>query len=70
MSTTAVNLDDKVTLSVEETAEALGVSYSLAYRRIKAGDIPSRRVGHRIVVPVSRFKKWLAEETPQQQGTA
>jgi excisionase family DNA binding protein len=39
-------------MSVEEASEVLGISRSLAYELVRRGDIPSLRLGRRLVVPV------------------
>jgi excisionase family DNA binding protein len=43
---------ERLTMSVEEASEALGISRSLAYELARRGQIPSLRLGRRIVVPV------------------
>jgi excisionase family DNA binding protein len=42
----------RLTMSVEEASAALGISRSLAYELVRRGEIPSLRLGRRIVVPV------------------
>jgi excisionase family DNA binding protein len=42
----------RLTMTVEEASEALGISRSLAYELVRQGEIPSLRLGRRIVVPV------------------
>jgi excisionase family DNA binding protein len=42
----------KATLTVEETASVLKVGRSAAYEAVRAGSIPSVRIGRRVVVPV------------------
>lgn len=39
------------TMTVTETAEMLGISRSSAYECVRAGSIPSIRLGRRIVIP-------------------
>lgn len=43
--------DQHLTLSVEEAARMLGISRGLAYTLVNRGEIPSVRLGRRIVVP-------------------
>jgi excisionase family DNA binding protein len=43
---------ERQTYSVEEAAQILGISRSLAYECVKTGEIPSVRFGSRIVIPV------------------
>ena len=42
----------RLTMSVEEASEALGISRSLTYELVRRGELPSLRLGRRIVVPV------------------
>lgn len=46
---------EKLALTVQETATVLGVSRSLVYRMIEAGEIPSLRLSSRILVPRKRL---------------
>lgn len=41
---------ERLVLSVTEAAEVLGISRSLAYQLVARGELPSRRLGGRIVV--------------------
>ena len=42
---------ERLTVSVEEAAALLGISRGLAYELVAKGDLPSLRLGRRIVVP-------------------
>jgi len=53
--------DQRLTLSVEETARLLGIGRNLCYDRIKAGEIPSLKIGRRLLVPKTALEKLLAE---------
>jgi excisionase family DNA binding protein len=44
-------VDEPLALSVEEAARLLGVSRTLAYESVARGELPSVRLGKRIVVP-------------------
>jgi excisionase family DNA binding protein len=46
---------ERLTLTVDEAAELLGVSRSTAYSLVRQGELPSLRLGRRIVVPVRRL---------------
>ena len=41
----------RLVLTVTETADALGISRALAYELVRRGELPSIRLGRRIVVP-------------------
>ena len=42
---------DRLTMTVEETAVALGISRNLAYEAVRGGRIPAIRIGRRLLVP-------------------
>ena len=39
------------TLTIEEAAELLGISRSLAYEAARSGELPTLKLGRRILVP-------------------
>jgi excisionase family DNA binding protein len=43
--------DGRLVLTVAEAAELLGISRALAYELVARGELPSIRLGRRIVVP-------------------
>lgn len=51
----------RLTYTVEEAAELLGISRSGAYEAVRAGVIPAERIGRRWVVPRGRLHAWLGE---------
>jgi excisionase family DNA binding protein len=54
---------ERAVYSVEEGAEKLGVNLKTAYEGSKAKQIPSIRIGRRILIPKIPFDKML-EGTP------
>lgn len=42
---------ERLTLSVEEAAQVLGISRALAYELVRRGDLPRLQLGRRVVVP-------------------
>jgi excisionase family DNA binding protein len=52
--------DEKLVLSVEEARRILGLSRGLTYEAIRNGEIPSIRIGHRILVPKAALERLLA----------
>ena len=56
-----MTLDDDLPpiLTVEQTAKVLGISRGLAFTAVRAGDIPSIRIGRRILVPRDRLRQKL-----------
>jgi excisionase family DNA binding protein len=51
---------DRATLTVDEVAEILGISRGSAYEGCRRGEIPSLRVGRRIVVPAHQLQAHLS----------
>lgn len=50
------------TRTVEEAAQILGIGRNQAYAAVRRGEIPSLRIGARILVPEAALNKML--ETP------
>lgn len=53
----------RVTYTVDEVADMLGVSRGSAYAAVRAGVVPGERIGRRWVVPHARFHSWLGESS-------
>jgi excisionase family DNA binding protein len=51
----------RLTCTIDEAAELLGVSRHLAYRAANAGDLPVIRVGRRMLVPRAALERLLTE---------
>ncbi len=49
----------KTTLNVDEVAVVVGIGRSAAYEAVRVGQIPSIRIGRRILVPVSALRALL-----------
>jgi excisionase family DNA binding protein len=47
------------TVTVEFTGEALGVSRASAYEAVRKGEIPSIKIGRRVVVPTAALRRLL-----------
>ena len=50
---------EKVAYNISEVAQMLGISETSAREGARRGEIPSKKVGHRVLVPVVAFNKWL-----------
>jgi excisionase family DNA binding protein len=57
MNTSAANrvTTTRLTVTVSEAAELLGISRALAYELVARQQIPAIRLGHRIVIPTNRL---------------
>ena len=49
----------RATLTVEQAANVLGISRGSAYEAIRRGEIPSIRLGRRILVPLPALERML-----------
>jgi excisionase family DNA binding protein len=52
--------------SVDDVASILGVSKEHVHRQIRAGLMPHKRVGRRVVVPCKLFDDWLNTSDEEQ----
>lgn len=55
-----MNPEKKKALTVLEAAELLGIGRSSAYEAARTGQIPTVRIGKRILVPVAALERLLA----------
>jgi excisionase family DNA binding protein len=51
---------NRLVYTVEEAATLLGISRSFAYEAVQNGQIPSMRIGRRILVPKAALERFLA----------
>ena len=49
----------RLTLTVEEVAATLGISRAFAYEVVRRGEIPSIRIGRRVLVPRAALERLL-----------
>ena len=62
-----IGLDDietRLTLSVEEVAALLGLGRTATYEAARRGEIPCRKLGRRVIVPVPALLEWLGVSAP------
>jgi excisionase family DNA binding protein len=57
-------------VSIEETAERLDLSVATVRRRVKAGDLPSKRIGHQYRIPGSALRPISDEEIAELAHSA
>ena len=58
--------DGPWTMTVEQAARCLGISRALAYESVRSGDIPSLRIGRRILVPIQALRRLLDSAGSQE----
>jgi excisionase family DNA binding protein len=49
----------KATITIEQTARLLGLGRTAAYDAARRGEVPTRRLGRRLLVPVPALLEWL-----------
>lgn len=54
---------EKLTYSIPEAAQVLGVSRPTAYALAKSKDFPILKIGKRKVVPVQELREWIKKNT-------
>ena len=54
---------NRLTLSVEEAGKMLGLSRGLMYEAVRTGQIPSIRVGRRILIPRLALQRLLQDDS-------
>lgn len=52
----------RATISVAECAQLLGVGKDNCYAAVRAGEIPSLRIGRRLVIPVAKLLALIGED--------
>lgn len=51
---------DRLGYSIEEFAERVGIGRTLAYQAALRGEIPTRRIGRRLIVPKAALDAWFS----------
>ena len=68
MNSEALQLANRLALTVPEAAKAVGVSDR--HLRSLLPEIPHTYLGGRIVIPVKAFEEWLSEQTKIEKARA
>jgi hypothetical protein len=55
---------NRLAISVSETADAMGISRFLVMELIRTGNLPCKRLGRRIIIPVEALDEWLKVAQP------
>ena len=56
---------EKKTVSTKEVAAILGIGRSLTLKLIATGEIPSIKLGRRVLVPVAALEKTIAAKSAE-----
>lgn len=57
-------------ISVERAAETLGFSRASAYRYVKTGELPSKKLGGRVFILTAGLRALLTPDTPTPEVAA
>ncbi len=63
---TPASAPERLTMTVEEAARLLGIGRTAAYQAVGNGDLPSVRIGGRILIPKAALDRWLSTPRPGQ----
>ena len=55
---------ERRTLTVEEAAKALGIGRSAGYAAARSGELPTVRIGRRLLVPRDALERMLTGDRP------
>ena len=61
---------EKETLTVKEVAEVLGIGRGLAYRMAQGGELPTLRLGRRLLIPRPALNRLLGAQTTETKELA
>lgn len=64
MALTLPDIRDRATITVAEAGEVLTLSRTSIYAAVKNGDVPTIRIGRRLVVPVPVLLRMLGDDGP------
>lgn len=53
---------EKKTYTIDEAAQVIGISRSLAYRLAKEGKLPVIQLATKRVIPIAALDRWLEEQ--------
>lgn len=65
-----MNNEERKVVSVAKAGEMLGIGQSLAYAAIHRGEIPSIRIGGRLLVPLAALEEMLSKTTATAEASA
>lgn len=56
-------LAGQATITIEQTARLLGLGRTAAYDAARRGQLPTRRLGRRLLVPIPALLEWLGAQS-------
>jgi excisionase family DNA binding protein len=61
---------ERMTMTVVEMANCLGIGRNAAYDLVKKGRVPSLKIGRQIRIPKKAFELWLTKETEKDKDVS
>jgi excisionase family DNA binding protein len=61
-------MNEPLTISVEDAARLLGISRGLAYEAARRGELPTIRLGRRLLVPRARLLELVGTPEMREAG--
>ena len=58
---------DRLSYSILEVAETLGISSRTVHSLIKRGELPHFRVGQRVLIPADGLREFIAQRTKSEK---
>jgi hypothetical protein len=65
---TLADIEHRATVSVEVAGKFLGVSRDSSYAAARTGELPTIRIGHRLLVPVPKLLAMVGHEPAAKQS--
>lgn len=57
-------MTNKIAYRIEEAAQILGIHPSTVYELVRAGTLPHKRLGRRIIIPARALEEWINTPEP------
>lgn len=57
---------DRMLLRTSEAMEALGIGRTKFYELIASGEIPTRRIGRAVRIPVDALRRWVEQNNERE----
>jgi excisionase family DNA binding protein len=61
-------MNEPLTMSVEAAGKLLGISRGLAYEAARRGELPTIKLGRRLLVPTARLLELVGVPAPREAG--
>lgn len=59
---------EKIILTADETAKLLGIGMNKMYELLVSGEVPSRRIGRKYLIPRLALESWLIGDNQREEN--